>query len=74
MVNKSVKFIKPSLVIKHKNAGIKYTVRKIVFDEETKSPVVICYRYYVPNSKKKILLERGKSLIEEIPPGTVLKK
>ena len=67
-LNKSIKFIKPRLLIKHKDAGIKYTVKKIVFDEESKSPVVICYRYYGPNSKKKIYIKIKKKQFSKYEP------
>lgn len=67
-LNKSIKFIKPRLLIKHKDAGIKYTVKKIVFDEESKSPVVICYRYYGPNSNKKIYIKIKKKQFSKYEP------
>tara|TARA_R110002074_G_scaffold116052_2_gene247194 strand:- start:425 stop:682 length:258 start_codon:yes stop_codon:yes gene_type:complete len=67
-IDKSIKFIKPNLVIKHSDAGIKYTVKKIVFDEETKSPSVICYRYYGPNGKKKILIKIDKENFSKYEP------
>tara|TARA_B100000674_G_C37830904_1_gene910474 strand:+ start:138 stop:404 length:267 start_codon:yes stop_codon:yes gene_type:complete len=56
-IDDSVSFIKPKLVIKHKKAGIKYTVRKVKFNKKTKKPHVICYRYISPNSKRKIYIK-----------------
>ena len=67
-IDKSIKFIKPKLVIKHKKAGVKYTVKKIVFDEENKSPVVICYRYYGPGSNKKIYIKIKKNHFSKYEP------
>lgn len=67
-LNNSIKFIKPRLLIKHKKAGVKYTVKKIIFDEESKSPVVICYRYYGPNSKKKVYIKINKKHFSKYEP------
>ena len=67
-LNKSISFIKPSLVIKHKGAGVKYTVAKIVFDEEKKSPVVICYRYYGPNGDKKVYIKINQKNFSKYEP------
>ena len=54
----SINFIKPKLLIRHKDAGIKYTVSRIKIDDVTKKPKVICYRYMKPNknNKKKIYI------------------
>jgi len=67
-LNHSIKFIKPRLLIKHKKAGVKYTVKKIIFDEETKAPIVICYRYYGPNSKKKVYIKINKKQFSKYEP------
>ena len=67
-LDQSIKFIKPKLVIKHKKAGVKYTVKKIAFDEESKSPIVICYRYYGPGSKKKIYIKIEKNNFSKYEP------
>ena len=67
-LDKSIKFIKPKLVIKHIKAGVKYTVKRIVFDKEDKSPVVICYRYYGPGSKKKIYIKIKKNHFSKYEP------
>ena len=70
------------------NAHFVATVRKNIITEsrnrlgkslsESIAPVEALSAYLderqLPDEKKKILLERGKSLIEEIPPGTILKK
>ena len=64
----SVSFIKPNLVIKHKEAGIKYTVKKVKIDKETKKPFVICYRYYSPNSKKKVYIKIDKKDFNKFKP------
>ena len=56
-----VKFIKPYLLIKHKKAGVKYTVAKVVL-EDPEQPYVICYRYYNTKKKnKKIYIKISKS-------------
>ena len=56
-----VKFIKPNLLIKHKKAGVKYTVAKVVL-EDPDHPYVVCYRYYDPRKKnKKIYIKISKS-------------
>ena len=56
-----IKFIKPNLLIKHKKAGVKYTVSKVVFDDAN-NPYVLCYRYYDPQKKnKKIYIKIIKS-------------
>lgn len=47
-----IRFLKPNLLIKHKKAGVKYTIAKVVLDD-TNSPYVLCYRYYDPQKKKK---------------------
>ena len=51
-IGDSIKFIKPSLAIKNKDLGVKYTVSNVGFDDNN-SPYVICYRYYVTKRKKK---------------------
>ena len=55
----SFNFLKPNLLIKHKEAGVKYTISRIKFSKETKKPSVICYRYSNPNSKikKKVFIK-----------------
>lgn len=67
--NDSISFIKPSLTIKHKEAGVKYTVQKVVFDEKN-NPVVICYRYYSPTKKyqKKVFISIDKSEFKNYEP------
>lgn len=67
-LNQSIKFIKPKLLIKHKKAGVKYTVKKIIFDEETRNPVVICYRYFGPNSDKKTYIKIDKKQFSQYEP------
>ena len=52
----SIEFLKPNLVIKHKKAGVKYTISKVKICKDTNSPQVICYRYVSPNSKRKIYI------------------
>ena len=51
----SANFLKPSLYIKHKETGIKYTVSKIYIKKG--SPTVICYRYYGPKNNKKVYIK-----------------
>ena len=56
----SFKFLKPNLLIKHKETGFKYTVFKVAIDKVSKKPVVYCYRYRVKKSPgKKLLLKIG---------------
>ena len=64
----SVSFIKPNLLIKHKKAGIKYTVKKVKFDKETNKPYVVCYRYYSPNSKRKIYIKIDEKDFNKFKP------
>ena len=64
----SVSFIKPNLVIKHKKAGIKYTVKRVKIDKETQKPSVICYRYYSPNSKKKVFIKIDEEDFNKFKP------
>ena len=64
----SVSFIKPSLLIKHKKAGIKYTVKRVKFNKKTKKPYVICYRYYSPNSKRKIYIKIDEKDFNKFKP------
>ena len=65
----AVDFIKPDLLIKHKKAGIKYTVHKIMFDDN-QSPIVICYRYYSPKEKfqKKVFISIDKNEFKNYEP------
>jgi len=48
----SFEFLKPDLLIRHKDAGIKYTVAKVGISKEDKKPTVIAYRYFGPTDKK----------------------
>ena len=64
----SVSFIKPNLLIKHKKAGIKYTVKKVKIDKETNKPFVICYRYYSPNSKRKVYIRINEKDFNKFKP------
>tara|TARA_A100001201_G_scaffold104040_1_gene89237 strand:+ start:109 stop:381 length:273 start_codon:yes stop_codon:yes gene_type:complete len=50
-IGDSIKFIKPSLAIKNKDLGVKYTVSNVGFDENN-NPFVICYRYYAGKKRK----------------------
>ena len=52
----SIAFLEPKLLIKHKQAGIKYTVLKVGFSKKGKTPTVVAYRYYGPSSKKKVYI------------------
>ncbi len=69
-ISDGVHFLKPNLLIKHKKAGIKYTVLKIVFDENKNNPFVICYRYYKPNQKiqKKVFIKIKKEDFDKYEP------
>jgi len=51
----SANFLKPSLYIKHKETGIKYTVSKIKIIKN--KPIVFCYRYYGPKNNKKVYIK-----------------
>lgn len=64
----SVSFIKPNLLIKHKKAGVKYTVKKVKVDKETGKPFVVCYRYYSPNSKRKIYIKINEKDFNKFKP------
>ena len=64
----SVSFIKPNLLIKHKKAGIKYTVKKVKFDKETNKPYVVCYRYVSPNSKRKMFIKINEKDFNKFKP------
>tara|TARA_B100000674_G_scaffold440067_1_gene402741 strand:+ start:5097 stop:5363 length:267 start_codon:yes stop_codon:yes gene_type:complete len=67
--DKGIHFLKPNLLIKHKKAGIKYTVVKIIIDD-TESPHVICYRYFKPNKKiqKKVFIKINKEDFDQYEP------
>ena len=67
-IDNSVSFIKPKLLIKHKKAGVKYTVKKVMFDKETKKPFVICYRYVSPNSKRKVYIRINQKDFNKFKP------
>ena len=64
-----IHFVKPNLIIKHKKAGIKYTVLKRLLDSED-SPSVICYRYYKPDKKfqKKVFIKIKKEDFDQYEP------
>ena len=64
----SVSFIKPNLLIKHKKAGIKYTVKNVKFDKETNKPFVVCYRYVGPNSKRKMFIRIDEKDFNKFKP------
>lgn len=64
----SIAFIKPNLIIKHKDAGVKYTVKRVNFHHKTKKPYVICYRYYGPNSKKKAYIKIDEKDFNKFKP------
>lgn len=66
--DKSVAFIKPKLIIKHKGAGVKYTVSKVKLDKESGKPCVICYRYYSPNSKRKVYIKINEKDFSKFEP------
>ena len=51
----SIDFITNQLLIRHKDSRIEYTVKKVIFDKNEK-PIVVCYRYYKPNSDKKVYI------------------
>lgn len=65
----AIEFIKPSLVIKHKDAGVKYTIQKIAFDSAG-NPIVLCYRYYTPTKKfqKKVFISINKDEFKNYEP------
>lgn len=67
--DKGIHFLKPNLLIKHKKAGIKYTVVKIILDDED-SPHVICYRYYKPDKKiqKRVFVKIKKEDFDQYEP------
>jgi hypothetical protein len=67
-IDDSVSFIKPNLTIKHKKAGVKYTVKKVKFDKETNKPYVVCYRYYSPNSKRKVYIRINEKDFNKFKP------
>ena len=61
-IGDSIKFIKPSLAIKNKELGVKYTVSNVGFDDND-NPYVMCYRYYVRKNRKK---KKNKKLFIKI--------
>jgi len=65
----AISFIKPSLVIKHKEVGVKYTIQKIFFDKK-QNPFVLCYRYYAPTKKfqKKVFIVLSKDEFKNYEP------
>ena len=67
-VDDSIDFLKPDLLIKHKKAGVKYTVKKVKLDKNTKKPIVICYRYVGPNSKRKIYIKITEEEFNQYKP------
>lgn len=67
-IDDSVSFLKPSLLIKHKKAGVKYTVRRVKFDKNTKKPIVVCYRYISPNSKRKVYISISEQEFNKYEP------
>ena len=67
-VDDSIDFLKPDLLIKHKKAGVKYTIRKVKLDKNTKKPFVICYRYVGPNSKRKIYIKITEKEFNQYKP------
>lgn len=67
-IDDSISFLKPSLLIKHKKAGVKYTISKVKIDKDTEKPVVICYRYVSPNSKRKIYIKITEKEFNQYKP------
>jgi len=67
-IDDSIDFLKPDLLIKHKKAGVKYTIRKVKIDKNTKKPFVICYRYISPNSKRKIYIRITEEEFNQYKP------
>ena len=65
----AISFIKPSLLIKHKKAGVKYTIQKVYFDNK-RNPFVLCYRYYTPTKKlqKKVFIVLNKDEFKNYEP------
>ena len=62
----SIYFLKPSLHIKHKESGIKYTVSKVkIIDDE---PFVFCYRYYGPKNNKKVYIKLSADDFDKFSP------
>lgn len=51
----SIDFIADQLLIRHKDSGIEYTVKKVSIGKDGK-PTVICYRYYSPENNKKVYI------------------
>ena len=51
----SIEFIANQLLIRHKDSRVEYTVKNVTIDQNGK-PIVICYRYYKPNSDKKVYI------------------
>tara|TARA_R110002153_G_scaffold119238_3_gene264222 strand:+ start:1626 stop:1868 length:243 start_codon:yes stop_codon:yes gene_type:complete len=54
---KIINYLAPSLYIKHKNSGLKYTIKKIIASEG--KPIIIAYRYYSKpdDVNKKVFIE-----------------
>jgi hypothetical protein len=65
----AISFIKPSLTIKHKEVGVKYTIQKIFFNAQ-QNPFVLCYRYYTPtkNIQKKVFIVLDKDEFKNYEP------
>jgi len=68
-IKDAISFIKPSLLIKHKKAGVKYTIQKVFFDKQN-GPAVLCYRYYTPTKKfqKKVFIILDKNEFKNYEP------
>ena len=65
--NKSIEFIADELLIRHKDSRIEYTVKKVILGKDGK-PSVICYRYYKPNSDKRVYLTIPSSEFSNYEP------
>ena len=61
-----VRFISPELVIKHKKTGIKYTVFDVTINDT--DPHVYVYRYYGPESNKKVYVKIHNKNFKDYEP------
>lgn len=55
---KIISFLAPSLMIKHKDTKIEYTIKKVIMKDN--KPIIVCYRYYSegdPNKKVYVKIE-----------------
>jgi hypothetical protein len=64
---KIINMIASSLLIRHKQTKIEYTISKIIFSDE--KPSIVAYRYYSnPSKHKKVYIEIPMSDFKKYEP------